>query len=522
MMKRYYALLIVALFLIPCALILSKFFLFGYSFEKILPKTSYHVTYELSMEGYKDEINIESFIPVSNNRQFITNESHNSGIFNFDIHQSVEGRVIEWNNLSVDGPQRVGYSFAFQGTPVQYNVDSSIIIEEKYPPGVRNYLNASVNIQSTHPKVVELAAAIIPETKNLSAILKSIYNYVYNIPSKPFKGLTTAVTVIKLNEASCNGKSRLFVALCRHLGIPARLVGGIILEHGSKRVSHQWVEVYINGYWVPFDALNGHYAFIPGNYLELYKGDAFLFAHTPNINFDYTFQIKKRMVSSPELKAELQSHPFNSYKVWESFEKSGIPLDLLKIIILLPLGTLIVAIFRNVIGIKTFGIFLPALIAISVSSTGYVNGMLSFLLVIIVVSLLHFPLEKMGILYTPKLVIMLVAVVSLFLTISMLGISIQESSFAYITLFPVVVVTITAERFARAIIEEGYWHAIQLTFQTLLVTSFAYLAMNSRTMEAVFLAFPELFLVVVGLMLLLGRWIGLRLSEYRRFKWMIS
>jgi transglutaminase-like putative cysteine protease len=48
-----------------------------------------------------------------------------------------------------------------------------------------------------------------------------IFKYVYNdIRPARFSGTTSAVLACKLGEASCNGKSRLMVALCRHVGIP--------------------------------------------------------------------------------------------------------------------------------------------------------------------------------------------------------------------------------------------------------------------------------------------------------------
>ena len=147
--------------------------------------------------------------------------------------------------------------------------------------------------------------------------------------------------------------------------------------------------------------------------------------------------------------------------------------------------------------------------------------MLAFVLVIVIVSLMHYPLERLGMLYTPKMVIMLVTVVIAFILLSIIGIKMNYTELAYITLFPVVVITITAERFARTVMEEGYEDAIKITIQTLVVVLGAYVAMNSTTMEAIFLAFPELFLTIIAAMLLLGRWIGLRVTEYRRFKWLV-
>jgi hypothetical protein len=148
--------------------------------------------------------------------------------------------------------------------------------------------------------------------------------------------------------------------------------------------------------------------------------------------------------------------------------------------------------------------------------------MVAFLIVIGVISLVHFPLEKWGILYTPKLVIMLVGVVVLFILVAYLAIELNITSLAYLALFPIVVLTISAERFARTITEEGFVPALLLALQTLIVASIAYLAMNSDSMEAFFLAFPELFLTIVGFNLLLGQWVGIRVLEYVRFKALIK
>jgi hypothetical protein len=256
--------------------------------------------------------------------------------------------------------------------------------------------------------------------------------------------------------------------------------------------------------------------------MSLYKGDEFLFSHTSNINFDYAFTIKSRLSANPLLSSELKTHPFNAYNLWEAFNSIGVPIGLLKIILLLPLGAVIVAIFRNVIGLNTFGVFLPALIAVASRETGLWYGLLAYLLVIGVVSLVHIPMERWGILYTPKLVIMLVCVVILFLLISYFAIGTGMIALAYVTLFPIVVLTISAERFARKIEEEGIREALIITGQTMIVVVFAYYVMNSRSMEALFLAFPEIFLAIIGINILLGRWIGLRMLEYFRFRTLLK
>jgi transglutaminase-like putative cysteine protease len=519
---HYYRLLVSTFFLLPVLLIANKVIFRGYAFENIVPRTVYDVRVLINLQGYGDDVFVKSFLPLNTSRQIVYDELQESLDFNLSSQNDMSGRLASWEANSLKGKSSISYKFKTRPEGIEYLLPEGPITAKNYHPSIAAFLEATGSIQSTHPRIMEQVVSLTKNRSELKDILRSFFDDINQMSTRPFRGLTDALTTLKLREASCNGKSRLFVAYCRNKGLPARLVGGLILENGFKKTSHQWTEVYIGNHWVPFDPLNGHFASIPSNYLELYKGDFFLFSHTSNIAFDYLFDIKKVIVSNPNLGQELSGSNWNSYALWSLFEKAGISLGLLKVILLLPLGAIVVAIARNVIGLKTFGVFLPALIAIAMSYTGVWWGMTSFVIVIMVVSLIHFPLEKLGILYTPKLVIMLVSVVITFILLSIIGIKFDYTDLAYITLFPVVVITITAERFARTIMEEGFQRALVITAQTLLVVLMAYSAMNSTTMEGVFLAFPELFLMIIGTMLILGRWMGLRLSEYKRFKGLIG
>jgi len=502
-------------------MVVMKIFFWDYGFKKFLPKTMYEVTMAMSFDGFDEPVSISTYLPQTDGRQSITEETNNSSDMSFTIESSSSGKRGVWEHDLVSGKKQILYSFHYLGTSQQYIIDTALLVRENYPRVFDEYLEATPNIQVNHPRIREIYQEKVGDEQHVNKILEQIQEYTGSLTPRPFKGVTDALTAAKLGEASCNGKSRLFVALSRAAGIPSRLVGGLILENRTKKSSHQWVEVYIAGEWVPFDPLNGHFGYLPSNYMVLYRGDEFLFSHTPNINFNYEFTIKSRLSVNPQLSSQLKSHPFNAYKLWEAFDSIGVPIGLLKIILLFPLGAVVVAIFRNVIGVNTFGVFLPSLLAVASRDTGLWYGIMAYLIVIGIVSLVHFPLEKWGILYTPKLVIMLVCVVILFLIISSFAIGTGIIAFAYITLFPFVVLTISAERFARKIEEEGYREALLITGQTIVVVIFTYYVMNSISMETLFLAFPEIFLAIIGVNILLGRWIGLRMLEYFRFRTII-
>jgi hypothetical protein len=339
--------------------------------------------------------------------------------------------------------------------------------------------------------------------------------------NRNFSGYTDALTALKLGEASCNGKSRLFVALARTLNLPARLVGGLVMEQGVKRVSHQWVEVYINGHWVPFDTINDRFAEIPSHYLTLYYGDFVLFKHTSNINFQYFFKVTKRLVPRQEAMSALGHSALNVLNLYAMFERVGISQNLLKIIIMLPLGALVTVIFRNVIGVETFGTFLPALIAAAARETGIFWGLIGFTFIILVSAAIRKTLDWMQLLHSPKMAIMFTMVVIVMMSTTIVAVNFGLFEFAHITLFPIAILAITAERFALIETEQGFRKALRITMVTLLVTAACFAVMDSLFMQSLILAFPELLLVVIALNLWLGKWMGMRLLEFFRFRRLI-
>lgn len=475
--------------------------------QRTLPQRVHEVVVRMELRGNAAEGEFRTYLPLSDGRQQVLEEGVMQGQGVDRVSRDVHGRRASWHQA--EGPVMYRYVVRTQG--VEWNLEEGVVQRVAgVAPALKPYLEPTEFIQSSHPDIAALAARLDLNPQAPVLALRRIHQAVLALDGAAFKGTTDALTALRLGEASCNGKSRLFAALCRHIGLPARLVGGIILEAGDKRTSHQWVEVNLEGQWVPFDALNDHFAALPAAYLTLYHGDVGLFGHTAGMPLDYGFSIR------PKLRLPRES--LREHAVWRAFADAGLPSGALGFLLLLPLGAAVVAFMRNVVGLHTFGLFLPALIAVSMKGTGLGIGTGAFVLVLLTVAALHPILMRWRLLYTPRLVILLVAVVACYLAVSAWGWRSGQIEWVRVTLFPVVVVAITAERFAREIEEVGWMDAISKAAQTLIVVVLAYFAMRSTTAEAMLLAFPELFLWIVAAMLALGRWTGIRVMEYSRFR----
>jgi transglutaminase-like putative cysteine protease len=72
---------------------------------------------------------------------------------------------------------------------------------------------------------------------------------------------TTAADAFRMKQGVCQDLSHVFIAAARHLGIPARYVGGYLMRSDDnihQEAGHAWAEAYIDGLgWVGFDPANG-------------------------------------------------------------------------------------------------------------------------------------------------------------------------------------------------------------------------------------------------------------------------
>ncbi|MGB0346974.1 MAG: 7TM domain-containing protein [Balneolaceae bacterium] len=474
------------------------------TFLKELP--FYEVTYEFKLKGEKDEFRVHSFIPENDFRQIV--ELDQMYLLNVESDWTRENHKVTWRG-KLSGDTTLVTSFYVQPRAVQFQFEELDILEIE-TENFDKYLSPTEVIQVQHPDIQQLLFNLNSNGSTDAKVLaQSFFEYVDAIPSAKISTLTDAVTCLQNQLCSCNGKSRLLVALFRSQNIPARMVGGLILEDTSKRTSHAWVEAYIGNQWVPFDALNGHFAGLPAHYLKLYMGDEFLIRRNTGYDFDYMYHIREVN--------EHQAGFLDIFSLDELFNDNSLPVQPLLFLLLLPLGALVVAIFKNVIGVQTFGVFLPALIGFAFIEMGILAGIIFFTGVIILISILGVPLGRWQLLYTPKIVILLSAV-TIFCLISIR--LFQQYGWvdpSAALLFPVIILTMVADKFARKVEEESLKKALSVYAQTILVTIFCSWILGSLLIQSLFIQHPELLISIIGVGLFLGKWIGLRVSEYSRF-----
>ncbi|MDH3998381.1 MAG: inactive transglutaminase family protein [Desulfuromonadales bacterium] len=192
-----------------------------------------------------------------------------------------------------------------------------------------------------------------------------------------------------------------------------------------------------------------------------------------------------------------------------------------KLLLLIPLGALVVVILRNLVGIRTSGTFMPILIALAFMQTTLLLGLLLFLVVVGVGLIMRSYLSHLNLLLVPRIASVLVFVIIIFAAVGIISHKLGWHSGLAITLFPMIILSWTIERMSILWEEEGPKEVLVQGGGSLLTASLAYLVMINPNLEHLVFNFPELLLVLLAIIIMIGSYSGFRLLELARFEPMV-
>ena len=218
--------------------------------------------------------------------------------------------------------------------------------------------------------------------------------------------------------------------------------------------------------------------------------------------------------------------PFNIVKyAIRNAVNAGVPPNTIVLLLLLPLVAAFIATARNIIGVRGFGIFLPAALAVTFVATGPLVGIGLFLVIVSVSTAARMLLRKLKlrIQYLPRMALILWAVVGGVLGVLFLAPIIGSSALANVSIFAVLILALLAEDFTRVQLGKSARVAVALTSETLVLSLISFLFLTSMPLQEFALLHPEGMLIGVALFdFLLGQYVGLRVMEYWRFRRLIS
>ena len=185
----------------------------------------------------------------------------------------------------------------------------------------------------------------------------------------------------------------------------------------------------------------------------------------------------------------------------------------LSFLLLIPVGLLITALARSLVGIRTIGTFSPTLLALSQARSNWKIGILIFFITFGLGTLCRLLLVRFKLSTIPRrgvigtfVVLLLAFAISFFHGYGLAPTARQ-------VLLPVAVMTMMIERFFAIMEKEGNRTALTVLVNSLTVAVCCFLIFAYTQTGLILLRYPELELVIMVILLFIGRYTGRSLFE---------
>jgi hypothetical protein len=462
----------------------------------------WNIEAKISFTGSKEPAKLTVFTPRTTRRYAVTNEAFVSQGYGLVTAVEDPNRQATWSIRQASGLQTLYY----RAEVVRVNTQDPV--NPIQPPTIDN--PGFDGAQQT------AAQALVNRIRQRSADHETMTAELLKVLNRPQPGENVVFLLGK--DTSPLAKMELAAKVLALAGVQARVVHGIALKEQKERlpVVH-WLEVYNKKLWQAIDPVTGAPG-IPDNYLAWWRGPLPMVRLTGGTDLKVTLSVTRELEAAIStavvrgqikkpllLKFSLLSLPIHSQQVY-------------RILLMVPVGGFLLVILRNLIGISTFGTFMPVLIALAFRETQLLWGIIFFSSLVAVGLSIRFYLDRLKLLLVPRLAAVLIVVVILMALMSIFTNRLGLERGLSVALFPMVILTMTIERMSIVWEERGSLEAIQQGLGSLVAAALAYLVMHNREVQHLFFVFPELLLVLLSATLLLGRYSGYRLLELLRFR----
>lgn len=305
------------------------------------------------------------------------------------------------------------------------------------------------------------------------------------------------------------------IDLLKMAGIPARVAQGIRLDANlGPQLAMPLIEYCDGATWKVKNPAQPNVSLRSENIFVWNRGGPSLLEVFGGENSKVVFTVVKDEISLDAL-SRLRDTPFMASTIL------ALPVSeraVFRYVVLIPLGAFVVVILRNIVGVPTLGTFMPVLLALAFLEMDLGLGILMFSVIVAVGLYFRFLLSSMNLLVVPRVAACVVIVTLLMVVMSLISWQLGIRGVLQITLFPMIIIAWTIERMSLIWEEEGKRNAILQVAGSVVVSVIAYLVMEIPQIQYWAQYFPELLLVLLAAILLIGRYTGYRLSELHRFR----
>lgn len=211
--------------------------------------------------------------------------------------------------------------------------------------------------------------------------------------------------------------------------------------------------------------------------------------------------------------------------------ENGIPQNTLMLLLIVPLIATVVVFMRQVVGMNTFGMHTPVIICLIFLIVGINFGLITLICALTVGILTRYALKEIHLLFLPKLAIVTIMVSLTLFALLVLSIHYRffDSQFLSMAIFPMIMLGSITEKITGIQSEAGIRKTLWLTLQTIIIAVIAYFISGGpltlgtwhfqwSSPRDFIRHYPEAIFLLLLLNIGLGKWTGLRLVEYIRFR----
>lgn len=197
----------------------------------------------------------------------------------------------------------------------------------------------------------------------------------------------------------------------------------------------------------------------------------------------------------------------------------GVPANVLVLVLLFPLIASLIAASRHVIGLRGFGIYIPAVLSVALVSTGLILGTVIFLAIISVANFSKKLLRNLHLSYLPRTALLLWMISLAILGVLLLTPLINSITLVSVNIFPILILVLLSENFLDAQASTKPADAFWLAVETIGLAFISGFILRLEFIQRFALLEPELLILSIAVFnYLVGKFVGLRISELLRFR----
>ena len=338
-------------------------------------------------------------------------------------------------------------------------------------------------------------------------LIDNIFNFTTKLSIYNLSSLRQVPAILKSRSANHRERALVMVALSRKSDIPARVITGIELKDDPSSTADYWVEVYINNRWVSYHPGLGYSNSLPINFIAIDKYGSGIVSGTIKgqelDSGDYTY-INEIMVEREPV--SIYSPETTRSEWYQVLMLDRLPSDTreqLSLLMLLPIGVLLCAVIRQVLGIHSYGVFTPTILALAMT---YVEKETTTLILMITLILVYFgrPTFHYEMSRTPRLSI----IFTLVATSMVIGVSVLDyfslATDGHLILLPIVIITSLIDRFFSTVEKLGNHTAFIRLVWTIILTLFVLPVLQMSWLGSLILRYPEAHLITLSLLIMVS------------------